>query len=141
MYKTALFDWDGTLIDSRSALIKLYNEMAGKNGYKQIHDDKLSELSRLPIRERLRALEIPYYHLPSLIRKLKRAQHQRADIIEIVPGISAVLNELKNSGIHLHLLSSNSRTIIERILVQHRLPAFESVCGDVPLFGKHRAIR
>jgi phosphoglycolate phosphatase len=141
VYKMALLDWDGTLVRSHIAFIKLYNAVAEQYGYKRIHDDDIARFTRLSMRERLRALGIPFYRIPGLIRKVKQAQRRQNGEVDAVPGIQEVLQVLRKQGMELHILSSNSRETIERLAAELGFPVWDSIQGDVPLFGKHRAIR
>lgn len=141
MYKMALLDWDGTLVRSHLAFVKLYNGVAQQYGYKSIQDGDIERFTRMSMRERLRSLEIPFYRIPGIIRKVKQAQGAQKGEVDAVPGMREVLVELKKRGVELHILSSNSPEAIDRLAAELEFPDFHSIGGDIPLFGKHRAIR
>lgn len=66
MVKYIIFDFDGTLVDSKDVFIEAYNQLAEKHNYKQIKNEELEELRKLSIRERCKALNFPMYKIPFL---------------------------------------------------------------------------
>ncbi len=69
MYKHIVFDFDGTLADSRSVFLRCYNELAAKHGFNIIDEGNIERLKKLSIVERLRHLKVPLLWLPFLTRK------------------------------------------------------------------------
>ena len=65
-----LFDFDGTLADSRELALRLYNELAHEHQLKRMEREHLPELRRMSIQQRLKHLGIPLSMLPMLAREL-----------------------------------------------------------------------
>lgn len=71
MINYIIFDFDGTIVNSRNLAIELYNKLAEKNGYDKIEEQEIDYLSTLPIKDRLRALLVPFHKLPGLVLEMK----------------------------------------------------------------------
>jgi len=64
MIKYVIFDFDGTLADSKEVFISVYNQIAAKKGYRQIESGNLEYLRSLSIPERCKYLKVPIYRIP-----------------------------------------------------------------------------
>jgi hypothetical protein len=66
MIKHVIFDFDGTIVDSISLSIELFNELAIKYKFNKIVNDELEYLRSLSFMERCRAVKVPLYRIPML---------------------------------------------------------------------------
>lgn len=140
MISTIIFDFDGTMVTSRELAIRLYNELARKYGYKEVVEQDVERFSNKSIVERLRLLDVPFARLPSLLAEMKRNYQQSVDSLPVVAGIPLVIEELVAAGYQLGLISTNSRTIIERFLSNHKIIRFKHLYCSGDLFGKSHKI-
>lgn len=106
MMKTIIFDFDGTLADSRGLAVNLYNELARKYGYKEIGEHEVEGYSKLSIAERLKVLGVPFYRMPGLVAEMKRNYLTSVDSLKLAVGISSVIGEIAAAGYRLSLISS-----------------------------------
>ncbi|MFP2931709.1 HAD hydrolase-like protein [Pyxidicoccus sp. 3LG] len=137
-----VFDFDGTLADSKDAVIRLYNELARKRGYKELAADNLEELRKLSILERCARMGIPPYRLPFLAVQMGRSLRNVMTSIEFHEGIPELLKELRLRGHPLLILSSNREENIRAFLRHHSAEALvEGIHCSSSLFGKARLLR
>lgn len=61
MIKYILFDFDGTLADSKSVFVSAWNQLADKHKFKKLHHEDLDVLRKLSIKERGKQLNFPFY--------------------------------------------------------------------------------
>ncbi|HLM43168.1 MAG TPA: HAD hydrolase-like protein, partial [Myxococcaceae bacterium] len=73
MITHVVFDFDGTLVDSRELAVQLINELAEKGGFSRLTAENLEELRNLSIIERCSRLGIPTYKLPWMAIQLARS--------------------------------------------------------------------
>ncbi|TVX91697.1 HAD-IA family hydrolase [Paenibacillus agilis] len=136
-----IFDFDGTLVQSKELAIHVLNKLAVKYGGRTIISDEIDHLSEMSIPDRMRVLNIPMYRLPTLLIEGKKEYRKLATELQPVEGIPSVLYSLKQRGYSLGLLSSNRQDIIQSFLEVHQLNVFDFVHSVTNLFGKHHAIR
>lgn len=141
MPELAIFDFDGTLVDSGDIHLEVFYHLSRQHGIDPMGKEELDKLRSLSIRERLRYFQIPIWKVPGLVRKSMDMYGTLQESVVLFPGIREVLEELVRRGIILVILSSNSRTNILRFLEAHHLDCFQQIRGNVSLFGKHRAIK
>lgn len=140
MFKTVIFDFDGTLVYSRPLAIQLFNDFADKYGYRKISDDEVEYLSTLSISNRLKALKCPMYKLPMLLIDMKKKYKRDVVTLGSVAGIREVLGELKKRGVTIGIISSNCEENIRSFLELNQIDAFDFVFTASNIFGKDKAI-
>lgn len=140
MIKTIIFDFDGTLADSRSLAVRLYNELAYKYGFKEMGGHEVERFSKLSIVERLRVLGVPAFRLPGLVSEMKRNYRYSVDSLQVVEGIPSAIEDMATAGYRLSIISSNLESIIDKFVANHRLNHFEHIYCARNLFGKNYTI-
>ncbi|QHT63179.1 HAD-IA family hydrolase [Paenibacillus lycopersici] len=141
MREYVIFDFDGTIVQSKMLAIRLFNELAAKYGGRQIEEAEIPRLSGLSIPDRLKALQVPLYKMPPLVLEGKRRYRDELPGLQPAPGMREVFARLKNHGYKLGILSSNTMDNIQTFLAQHELAGFDFVHSSTNMFGKDKAIR
>src|SRR4051794_34056290 len=108
MIKYAIFDFDGTIVDSKELAFHLLNDLSDKYRFKKISRSELDTLTKLPIKDRLKILRIPFYKVPLLLLELKKNYKTIISSIKPFEGIKEVVVTLKEQGIHTIIISSNT---------------------------------
>lgn len=140
MIKYVLFDFDGTLVDSRAAVITAFNQIAGKYGFKPIATEDLEHLHSLSMIDRFRFLGIPLYRLPFLRGELLQIYHRQLQEVTLVPGMDAVIRDIRSKGLRTGIVSSNQAGIIQTVLNVHDIIMDDIYCSG-RFFGKDRVFR
>jgi phosphoglycolate phosphatase len=138
--KYVIFDFDGTVADSKERAFDLLNDMSDKYGFTKITREEADVLGLLSMKERLKLLKIPSVQLPFMILELKQKYATILPFIQPFMGIKDVLLALKQQNIRTVIISSNSVYNIKRFLVKHDLDLFETIHSQSNIFGKHRSI-
>lgn len=142
MVKHILFDFDGTLVDSRALLVKLYNEIAGQHQFRKIREQDLALLRTLSIAERVDRLGVPALQIPKLIIAGRQLYQENIRTLHVVPGMKEMIARLSSHGVRSSILSSNSEANIRLFLRNNKMEgSFKEVISAKLLFGKHHAIR
>ncbi|WP_102344968.1 HAD-IA family hydrolase [Bacillus sp. Marseille-P3661] len=141
MLKYVIFDFDGTLADSKLVFIAAYNALADKHQYKKISLDDLEMLKKLSIKERAKQLQFPLYKLPFLLPQLFQLYRQSLDQIQLFKGIDELLCALKQKGYKIAIISSNSQDNIIEILERNKIGGISSILCSNRIFGKDRLIK
>ena len=140
MTKYIIFDFDGTLVDSKNVLFTIYNQIAEKHQYKKITHEEIEGLRKLSIKERCRFLQIPMYKIPFLARKFQSQYKDALTNITLLAGIKELLEELTKKGYQLAIISSNSENNIRAFLKENRIDNINQIFCSSNIFGKNKVI-
>jgi phosphoglycolate phosphatase len=134
-----LWDFDGSLADTLSGLLTIYNDLAVHYGFRPVTDPLAAR--NLTALQLLRACNVPLWRVPFVLRRILALQSSRMAHVRLFPDVEPVLRELHQSQRRLAVLSSNTRTNILTCLRANQVDGlFESVDGYPRLFGKARGI-
>jgi phosphoglycolate phosphatase len=129
-----IFDFDGTIVDSRDYFIEFIAKQANKFPL-SIDEEKM--LHGLPLVAVARVLGFAWWRMPGLYLK-GRAKMDRV-IVNLKPfvGMSEVIKKLHAEGHELFIVSSNSVRNIRIFLKHHHMQEyFIEIYGGVEIFGK-----
>ena len=119
MSKSVIFDFDGTIVDSFSMILSIYNNIASEYGANPLSATDVDELrDSEPAALFARAGVGPW----KIIRIAKRIQHemkQRASEIRAIEGMPELISTLAGEGYKVGVVTSNRSDI-----VTERLEAF-----------------
>jgi phosphoglycolate phosphatase len=136
-----VFDFDGTLADSKNVAISVINQLAARHKYKPVSPEALEELRKLTIAERCKMLGWPVYKLPLLAAELYRLYKHSLHEVNLFPGIRELLTELQRNNILVAILSSNSEQNIRTFLQANNLEFVQHVICSNRIFGKDKMLR
>jgi len=137
MVSHILFDFDGTIADSRYLAIELLNQLAKKHGFRAINEEEFAYLRTISIIDRCKALQVPLYIIPVVFLEL-RAGYRPADLPGY-NGLNEVIRELKQRGFVLSIISSNLVENINSFLRANNINLFDCVYSS-SYFRKDAAI-
>lgn len=140
MIKNVIFDFDGTIVNSRGLIVRLYNELAERYGFKYIQENEIEQLSELSIPDRCKALGVPVHRVPQLGLQAKTRYQHLIGELESNPGLKELIAKLKEAGYNLTIISSNLEPSIRSFLLHNKIGEFDSVYSARNFFGKHRTI-
>jgi len=136
-----VFDFDGTLADSFSLALSVWNQMAEPRGLPILDRSAGQRLRGLPGRAVLSEMGVAWHQTPRLLAEAKLKMGARIDELAPFPGVAEVLREMVAQGMSLHVVTSNSVVNVEAFLARHSLNVFESVQSSSSLWGKSRPLK
>ena len=140
MIKTLIFDFDGTIADSFSTFVEIYNEIGSEYNLKELTRAEAENLRGLTPKEVVRALNISLFTLPFYILRGRSLFNKKLDKIQPIKDISPVLQELSKKYT-LAILTSNSKQTVESFLAKHEIEYFQFIRSEKNIFGKHKALQ
>ena len=115
-YSLVIFDLDGTLADSVPWFRRNVNDVADLFGFSRIADEDVQSLRHAGSREILRRLKVPLWKLPAISRHMRRMKAEHLADIPLFPGTEPMLRALRDGGLRLALVSSDSEVNARRQL-------------------------
>lgn len=139
--KIIIFDFDGTIADSRNTLVQIANRLALEFGYETINQEELSRLSQLSSREIIEQSPVPAYKIPFLLRRVKKELNKEIADLKPFIGIAESLATLKEHGYKLGIITSNIEDNVIAFLENNNLHLFfDFIHTGTTLFGKDKII-
>lgn len=136
MTKAAIFDLDGTLIDTGGAIVRMMAETVEEMGYPPVHEAHVKEMIGLPLEAGIaRFLKLPndHQHVAEAVRRYKARFHvwlvpQAPSLL--FPGVPEGLGHLRGKAFKLGVATSKHRGSAEAILASAGiLHHFDVVAG------------
>lgn len=140
-YKLVIFDFDGTLADTFPWALTIMDEMIEKFDIKNVDRSQLEMLRHFDAEQLLTHVGIPLWKLPKIARYLKKAMADEIHLINLFPGVDAVIKALKDAGIKLALVTSNSKTNAKNVLGEANMAQIDFFDCGVSMFGKASKLR
>jgi phosphoglycolate phosphatase len=140
MLKYVIFDFDGTLADSRLVLVSAWNLLAKKYNFKEMKLEELDAMKKLSIKERSKLLKLPLYKLPVILPQFFQLYRQSIKDIKSFNGIKEMLNGLEKKGYKIAVISSNSKENILYFLRHYHMNNIKEILCSSKIHGKDRLI-
>lgn len=136
-----MFDFDGTLADSLSAIVEITNRLAPEFGYRTTPLEQVDALKGLSARQLIRYSGIPWLKIPALLRRLRTELKAYSTRLFPHEGIPETIQQLHRQAYPLAVVTSNTPDVVNAFLATHTLDhCFINVAGGGTLFGKGRLI-
>jgi len=140
MISYVIFDFDGTLADSKDVFISVFNQLATKKGYRQIESENLQFLRGLTIAARCRYLSVPMYQIPFLAAEFLALYKKELPQVKLFNGIRELLAGLHAIGCKTAIISSNDERNIAGFLSSNKVDSVTEIYCKASLFGKDKLI-
>lgn len=136
-----VFDFDGTLADSLTVALSVYNDIAAQKSFKQIDSVDWEKLRYMSIGQAMKYVGVKPYHVPGILAAGRRELHNHVGSIHLFEGIPDVINKLHNQKHQLFVLSTNSRKTVLSVLSEAGISDKIQVLSSAPIFGKAAALK
>jgi HAD superfamily hydrolase (TIGR01509 family) len=120
MFEAVIFDWDGTLADTRAAIVFSHQKVLRDIGC-TVTDESLEKQigigARNMLTNALRSSDIPYDEklIDSLMERKNKIHAELADRITLFNGVTDLLDSLR-PRVKIALATMSSRTVINKLL-------------------------
>ncbi len=141
-YKTLVFDFDGTIADTLGETRLIFNRIAPDYGIREVAEDELNHLRHLSLKELLVHLKIPKRRVPALIARGTGMMRGNITQLQLIPGMSEVLVELRRHARSFGILTSNATANVDLFLRTHGLrEQFDFISSTSKLSGKAKHLK
>ena len=139
-----VFDWDGTLMDSTSTIVKCIQAAARDLGLPAPHDETASHVIGLGLHEAMQAAmpNIEPALLPKMVERYRFHYLSKHHELVLFDGVSEMLSELSQDGYFLAVATGKSRVGLNRALnAVGLLSLFDATrCADETFSKPHPAM-
>ncbi len=136
-----VFDFDGTLADSLSVALRVYNQLAVPKNLRTIDLVEWQKVRTMSVPQGLKYVGVRSYQLPGLLSKGRRELQAHAGDIRLFAGIKPLAKQLVKDGHQLYVLSTNSRIVVQTVLEKEALDTMFDILNSAPVFGKAAALK
>ncbi len=140
-YRLVIFDFDGTLADSGDWFISVMNPVAERFSVRQVTEAEVEALRGRSSREVVAHMGVPAWKMPFIARHLHDLMAQNISRITLFPGVEAMLRGLKDKGVQVALVSSNSEANVRAVLGPERADLVDHYGCGAGIFGKASRFR
>src|SRR5690606_17613341 len=131
---------DGTVADTFEHMLAVFNLVSGRK--KPLSTDEIDQLRKLSSRQALKAVGIPLYRVPGLVKRGMSSFQARIPKMRSFPKLPDTLRALNDRGDRLFILTSNTEENVDLFLSHVKLRQyFEAFCCEAKLFGKAKHIK
>jgi phosphoglycolate phosphatase len=143
LYKLAIFDFDGTLVDSAPGIVEVMKDVVTELGYS---DELLKQWSQLVGVPLLRQMEILFpdhsaeFHEDLANRYRAKYDTRVIDICPLFPGLQRMLQSLRANEVIITIATSKRSHLVKEVVDHHDLTHyFEMIVGaqDVSCHKPH----
>lgn len=137
LYKTIIFDFDGTIADTLEEARRIFNEIAPERGIRQIAPEEMEQFRHFTIQQFIEELKIPKMKVPYFIARGTLEMRRSIAKLSLIDGMEAVLPVLRSRVERFGVLTSNNVENVELFLESHGLrDLFDFISSTSKLTGK-----
>lgn len=135
-YKYIIFDFDGTIADTEDTNFDIFLQIAEKYNIRQVEKEELREFKKMSAGEVMKDLNVKAYRLPLMLRQGKRILKENIINIKFCKASTPeVLGELKDMGLSIGIITTNSKSNVKKFLTHNNVDIFDSILSS-SMFGK-----
>jgi phosphoglycolate phosphatase len=140
-YRLAIFDFDGTLADSFTFFVSVFNQLADQHHFKKIDQEKALFSRGYHPRKMMSKVGLPIWKLPFVTKDFIALMQDNIDAIKPFDGVHALLSEMVKDGITIAIVSSNSYANISTVLGSDSVKLINHFECGMSIFGKSSRIK
>ena len=139
IYKTIIFDFDGTIADTMEEGRRIFNVIAPDYGIRQIDREEMEGFRSLSINQFIDAMKIPKTRIPLFIARGTLMMRRSIGGLPLIAGVGEILPQLRARVDRFGILTSNAVDNVELFLDSHGIRGlFDFVSSTSKLTGKSR---
>lgn len=138
---TVIFDFDGTLANTIALVARIYNDHHEEFGSLPVDIQELSVYQKLGYKGAAKKANIKWRKMPKMVLTIGREMKKHMDEVDPYPGVVKMLNKLREKGISIGVLTSNSGPLVKEFFTNNNFPIFDFVVSEKTLFGKEKSLK
>jgi len=140
-YKTVIFDFDGTIVDTFGIVVDIINKDHIAFGIDHIDLEELPRLRDMSIKYLLEEFGVNVLKFPSFLSKIRKELAKRIYEAKIFDGMEVLFKEINKLGIEQGIITNNYVKNVTDVFSDEQEKMFKFIRSEKRLFGKHHEIR
>jgi phosphoglycolate phosphatase len=142
IYRTLVFDFDGTIADTLGETRRILNEIGPDYGIRHIEEHEIPHLRHMSLKQLIDHLRIPKRKLPSLLARGTGLMRGNITRLNLIHGMPEVLVEMRGHVESFGVLTSNATANVDLFLRTHGLREhFDFISSTSKLTGKSKHLK
>jgi phosphoglycolate phosphatase len=138
--KTCIFDFDGTIADTWDSYVKIIAKEFPGLKVENVSPEEMVRMRGVSILELIKEFQIPMWKFLWMAFKVERSLFKSIDTVKAFEGMPELLNDLKEEGYSLFILTSNTLGNVNRFFEANNISAFAKIYNIRGLIGKDKKL-
>jgi len=140
--KTIIFDFDGTIANTLDAVVNIYNRIAPRFHCRIVQQEDRIKLQSQKPQAFLKSYGVSNFKLPFLLLRVRKELRSEIADIKLIKDIFKPLQDIKNAGFNLGIMTSNSKENVNIFLeINGLIGVFDFIYSGNNIFGKDKKIK
>ncbi len=136
-----LFDFDGTIADTFLHIVNIGNRLADEFKFNPIRPQDIEPLKNNSVEETIKYLKVPVLKVPSILLRARQELHKEIKQVQPIKHLPETLQELREAGYELGIITTNSAKNVSEFLRHHNLDVFDFISSTSKVFGKSQSLK
>ncbi len=136
-----IFDFDGTICDSFTQFVQVFNEIAPYYNLMQVSEKDLEDIHNYETEYIIKKHGVTPWTMPIVVYHQRRNMRKLIPTMKVYAGIKETIQKMINKGIVVGILTSNSQEIIHAFLKNNDLSGFQFIFTGSGIFGKAKNLK
>lgn len=136
-----IFDFDGTLCDSFTQFVQVFNDLAPYYNLMPVSDKDLEDIHNYETEYVIKKHGVTTWTMPIVVYHMRRNMKSLIPTMTLYKGIKEALQEMRNKGIIVGILTSNSQEAVHIFLKNNNLDGFQFIFAGSSIFGKAKNLK